>query len=97
MTDSLTGVNQKIPHWLITMMFLGEADTTIRSDINLGLVSWDFSRSDTIWACGFLFNPRWAAFLQSRMLRKSLAAQSWLSSIGITQELIKSADSEAAP
>ena len=31
MTDYLTGVDQKIPHWLITMMFLGKADTTIRS------------------------------------------------------------------
>lgn len=33
MTGYLTGIDQKIPGWLITIMFLGEAEAEIRSGI----------------------------------------------------------------
>ena len=33
LTDFLIGADQKIPNWLITITFLGEAKTAIRSGI----------------------------------------------------------------
>lgn len=33
MTHDLTGVDQKIPDWLVKVMFLGEVETEIRAGI----------------------------------------------------------------
>lgn len=48
--------DQKIPAWLMKTMFLREVEIAVRSVLNLGLLSWAFSRSDAGWARGFLFN-----------------------------------------
>ena len=54
-TDYLIGVDQKIPDWLMTRVFLGEVEAAIRSGIKSRFGILGFSTSDAIWACGFLF------------------------------------------
>lgn len=51
-TDYLIDIDQKIPGWLIKIMFLGEVKRAIRSDIKFWFDIMGFSISDTI----FLFN-----------------------------------------
>ena len=36
-TDELIGVDQKVPDWLIKMVFWGEPETSVRSSIKSGL------------------------------------------------------------
>ena len=47
-TDYLLGADQKIPDWLIKILFLGEAETAIRSSIKTRFGIMGFSTSDTI-------------------------------------------------
>ena len=49
-------LDQKIPDWLIKMMFLGEDETALDQVLNLGSVSWALVQAPPFGACGFLFN-----------------------------------------
>ena len=51
----LTGGDQKIPDWLIQIMFLGEIKTTIRSGIKSRFGVMTFSTSDAILGLWFSF------------------------------------------
>lgn len=53
MTDDLISVDQKIPDWLAKSIFLGEAETIIRSGIKFKLGIMGFSTSDTMWGLWF--------------------------------------------
>lgn len=48
MTDYLLGVDQKVPDWLIMIIFLGEFEKAIRSGIKSRFRVMGFSTSDTI-------------------------------------------------
>ena len=56
MTDYFIGTDQKIPDWLIKIIFLEKVKTAIRSGINLGLVSWALEQVMPFGACGFFFD-----------------------------------------
>ena len=44
MTHYLIGTDQETTDWLMKIVFLGEAETVVRSGINLGLVSWTLTQ-----------------------------------------------------
>lgn len=46
LTDSLIGLTQKISHWLIKTMLLGESETEISSGIKSGFGILGFGTSD---------------------------------------------------
>lgn len=55
MTDNLIVVHQKLPDWLVKMIFRQEVETAIKSGLNLGLVSRVFYHM-YILGLWFLFN-----------------------------------------
>lgn len=48
MTDDLIGDDQKIPDWVIEIMFLGDVEVAIRSGSKSSFSTTDFSISNTI-------------------------------------------------
>ena len=56
LTDFLIGADQKIPNCLITITFLEEAKTAIRSGIKSRFGILGFSKSDATLGPGFLFD-----------------------------------------
>lgn len=52
-TDYLIGVGQKIPHWQIKTIFLGDVETAIRSGSKTKFGITGFGTSDTMWGLWF--------------------------------------------
>ena len=54
-TDHLSSIDQKMPDWSITIMFLGEAETAIRSSVKSKFALMTFSTSAAF--CSLWFSP----------------------------------------
>lgn len=61
-TDYLIDADQKIPHWWMKTVFLGDVEIAIRSGSKTEFGIMGFGTNDTIWARGFLFNRTYFLF-----------------------------------